>query len=452
MGGTPKQAPLARGIPWLGSIPELAIRGFVPMLGDFWRANGDFWRMRMGPRNVFAFVHPDAMRHVFKDRRENYVKGEAYDGFRLIVGDGLITLEGEAWAHRRRAAAPAFHRSSIEVLAPIFVDRATAFVERLRRRDEKNAPFDALAEMTRLTMDIAGRALFSVALDDSDSSAHALTAALEVANARGNTALAFPLEVPTPSNLRMRRALGILDEKMLAIVDHVRAQTSNERGKSVLDALSRFVDPDTGDKLDRRALRNEVVTFFIAGHETTALTLAWTLALLADAPDAVERLAEEVRSEFGDGPLHYDGLERLRYGRAVLDESMRLRPAVWCFARNTLEDDEICGYELKAGSMVMPLPLFTHRHPGFWESPLRFRPERFLDGSDAARHPFAFVPFATGPRACVGMHFAQIEMLAGLAAVVRAMRFTRTDRDTIGLDGQVTLRPTKRVMITPTFR
>lgn len=445
-----KQAPLARGVPFLGSIPELAIRGFVPMLSDFWRDNGDFFRMRMGPRNVFAFTHPDAMKRVFKDHRENYVKGEAYDGFRLIVGDGMITMEGDAWAHRRRAAAPAFHRPSIESLTPIFIERSEELVRRLRDRSDRDEPFDALAEMTRLTMDIAGRALFAMPLDDSES-AVALTRALEVANARGNTALALPLEVPTPSNLQMRRALATLDEKMLEIVDHVR-QKANSSGKSVLEALSRFVDPETGERLDRRALRNEVVTFFIAGHETTALSLSWTLSLLADEPEAVERIAGEIEGVFGGGPLHYEGLERLPFTRAVIDESMRLRPAVWCFARNTVEDDEICGYEVKAGSMIMPLPIFTHRHPEFWDSPLAFRPERFLDGETSGRHPYAYVPFATGPRACLGLHFAIIEMLAGLTAIVRAMKFSRADGERIGLDGQVTLRPLGAIRLRPTFR
>lgn len=434
-----RPAPMARGVPMLGLVPELVARGFIPMLRDLWRAHGDVWRMRIGPQEIIAFVHPDAMKRVLKDNRDNYVKGPSYDDFRLIVGEGLLTLEGQPWATRRRFAAPAFHRSSIRELTPLFVARARHMVETWRSRPDRAAPIDVFQEMTKLTMDIAGRAFFDRTVgDDADTSARALAEALEVGSERGNTALAAPISWPTPSNFRLRRALRELDRLMYEVVDGVPREEG--KSKSLLARMARAIDPDTGLALDRRALRDEAVTLFVAGHETTALTLTWAIELLSRHPEVVERIADEVAKVVGDGEPTYEQLERLAYTRAVIDEVLRLRPPAWSFGRDAVEADTLLGFHVPKASVIMPLPFFTHRHPEFWDEPALFRPERFL-GDVARRHPFAYVPFSSGPRACIGMHFSIIETLAILAVLAREVRIARPKGPELEVDAQITLRP-----------
>lgn len=432
--------PTAKGLPLVGLVPELIVRGFIPMLRDHWRAHGDFWRMELGGQSVLVFVHPDGMKRVLKDNRDNYVKGPSYDDFRLIVGEGLLTLEGAAWSNRRRFAAPAFHRSSVRELAPLFVQRAEAMIDAWRTRPDPSAPVDVFVEMTHLTMDIAGRAFFDRTVGDQDASARSLAEALEVSSERGNTALAAPLSWPTPSNRRLKRALRDLDRMMYEVVDDQRGKK-----KSLLARMANAVDPETGRMLERRALRDEAVTLFVAGHETTALTLTWAYDLLSRHPDVVENIANEVKRVVGDASPTYEQLERLEYTRAVVDEVLRLRPPAWSFGRDTVADDVISGFDVPAGTTIMPLPFFTHRHPAFWDAPSSFRPERFLGEAAKRQHPFAYVPFSAGPRACIGMHFSIIEALAVLTVLVQNVRLTRATPEMIELDAQITLRPKGKV-------
>ena len=440
-GGPSPLPPGPRGYPLIGNLPAVIRLGMPELLRQSWQQYGDVVRLHVAGRTMILLAHPDHVRHVLYDNRDNYYKGGTYDSFRLLSGNGLITSEGDFWKRQRRLAAPAFHNTAIAALGAIMTG---ASVDLLADWDAQ-APggaavrFDLHQEMTRITLRIVGESLFGQDLrGDMDLSAPAFAVALREVMERGSAGLAPPMWLPTPSNLRLRRALRVLDDLVYRIIEQQRRHPIEG---TLLAMFMAAVDEETGERMDDRQLRDEIITMYLAGHETTALALTWTWHLLSHHPAFYDHLEAELAEVLGGRVPTIADLPRLRYTRMVLEESMRLYAPVWSIARDVRADDEISGYRIPAGATVLLSQYVIHRRPDLWPDPDRFDPERFAPERVKARHKFAYFPFSTGPRVCIGNTFTLVEGTLILATVCQRYRMRAVVGPVVTPDIQATYRP-----------
>jgi cytochrome P450 len=411
-----RRPPGPRGLPPLGIAVDLLARGLLPPLEDAWRRYGDAVRIPLGTEEVLLFCDPDHVHHVLVANRWNYVKGVTFDNVRLLTGNGLLTSDGELWQKQRQHLQPGFHARRVDVMAQGFVAPATALADEWARR-APGAAVDVLTEMKKLTFRIATTSLFR--FDIGDDAMRAVASAFHAIAQRFTRVLfAPPLWVPTPDNLRLKRALRTLSGVIADLVEKRRRQPEDDVVTMMLGAR----DPDSGAPMPERQLYDEIVTLFLAGYETTAVTLTWTFALLAMNPEVEHRLIDELREVLGDRAPTVDDLPRLRYTRMLVEESLRLYPSTWLVARNAVADDVIGGWRVPAGSRVLLGCYFTHRNPLLWDQPERCDPERFLPERARERHKYAYYPFGGGARVCIGREFALLEGTTILATLARRFR------------------------------
>lgn len=447
--GRSPEIPGPPGIPLLGAIPSLLGGARFEFLLDCWRRYGDIFRLPLlsralarGPQQFVVVSHPDAIERVVRSRHDNYVKGSAYDPVRLLMGRGLLTSEGPAWVRQRKLIQPAFRRAAIREFLPT-MQRCTD--DMLARWQAQHA--GGVLELHGETMDLArriiGLTMFGTDLGaGSSTSARAVIEGLELIGRRTETPLSVPMAIPTPDNLRLRRAQRALDEIVHGVIARARRGDYDSPDPNILQAMIAARDEATGAAMTDAELRDEVLTLYIAGHETTALTLTWSLYHLATHPEVRLRVEAELERVLGDGVPTLEDLERLVYTRMVIDETLRLRPPAWLLAREVASGDELLGRRVEAGSHVLFYIWGAHRHPAFWgEAPEAFDPERFTAERAAARHPFAYLPFSAGPRGCVGKQFSLYESLLALAAVLRRFRLDWAGHQPLGFVAAPTVRP-----------
>jgi cytochrome P450 len=408
---------------------------------------GDVFRYQVGPYVFFLLSHPDHIKHVLQDHARNYPRSWFYNFVKLVLGEGLVTSEGAFWRRQRRLAQPAFHRQRIAALAGIMAEMTAAMLARWRGHAGTGQPLDVAAEMMRLTLGIAGQTLFST--DVSGEAAvvgQALPVAMAYINFRINHPIAWPVSVPTPRNLRFKKAMGALDRVVYGIIAQ-RRKEAKDRG-DLLSMLLLARDEETGEGMSDQQLRDEVITFLLAGHETTGVALSWIWYLLSQHPAVERRLRGEVATVLnGRTPTVHD-LPHLTYTRMVIEEAMRLYPPVWGIDREVLADDEVGGYHIPAKSVVVLSQFVTHRHPAFWDNPEGFDPERFTPERVAQRPRYAYFPFAGGPHQCIGNEFALMEAQLVVAMVTQTYRLQLMPGYRVEPDPIFTLRPRPGVVMT----
>jgi cytochrome P450 len=368
-------------------------------------------------------AHPAHVKRVLLDRQKNYPRSWVYDRTKVGPGEGLVTTEGAAWRRLRRMSQPAFDAQRVAAQAAMMTTMTAAMLGRwCAHARGGGGPLDVADEFMGLTLQIAGRALMGIDLEGQAARvAPAVTTALEYVEHRLNHRLYPHPVVPTPRNLRFRRAMSTLD----GLVYEIIAARRREAGRDTGDLLSMLLaarDETTGAGLTDRELRDQVFTFLIAGYETTAVALAWTAFALSGHAEADLRLREEVAGVLDGRAPTVDDLPRLAYTRRVIEEVLRLYPPVYAVARDALEDDEIGGYHIPAGSTIILSPYITHRHPEFWPGPDEFDPDRFTPDRSAGRPRFAWFPFLGGPHQCIGQEFAMMEIVIVVAMVAQAVR------------------------------
>jgi cytochrome P450 len=402
---------------------------------------GDVFRYRIGPMVFHQVAHPDGVKHALLDNQRNYPRSWIYGRTKVVVGEGLVTTEGAPWRRLRRLAQPAFHHRRIAALTGVMTDAIHAMLARWRGLASAGAPVDITAEFSRLTLNIVGRALLGIDLGgEADRIGAAVTESLDYLEYRVNTLIPTPAFIPTARNLRARRAIATFDTVVADILAARRREPDRDRG-DLLSMLMEARDEETGSGLSDREIRDQVVTFIGAGHETTAIALAWTFFLLAQHREADARLRDEVdRVLCGRVPM-VDDLPRLDYTRRAIEESLRIYPPVYGTVRDVREDDEIGGYRIPARTMVLLVPYVTHRHPEFWPDPERFDPDRFLPEAVAARPRFAWYPFLGGPHQCIGQEFAMMEATLAVAMIARAFHIRLAPGAEVEPRPMLTLRP-----------
>jgi cytochrome P450 len=418
----PRLAP--PGPPRSSALRMLAVmnRDRLGMMTSAAQMYGDAAKLPVGPKTLYFFNHPDHAKHVLADNAANYHKGIGLVHARRALGDGLLTSEGELWRKQRRVIQPAFQAKRIADQAGAVAQEAVLLVDRLRKY-EGAGPVDVVHEMTGLTLGVLGRTLLDTDLGAYGDIGAAFGVVQDQAMFELETLSAVPTWVPLPHQLRFRRAR----RELQGIVDELVAQRQSSVGERD-DVLSRLIistSQEADPRVGRERLRDELVTLLLAGHETTASTLSWTLYLLDQHPQVRQRLHEEALEVLGDRLPVYEDLHQLRYTGMVVEEVMRLYPPVWLLPRKALADDEVGGYHVPAGADVLISPYTLHRHPGFWEEPDRFDPERFNPDRRGDRPRYAYIPFGAGPRFCVGNHLGMMEATFVIAMLARDLRMDK---------------------------
>ncbi len=439
-------APEARGALVVGSFPALR-RDPIAFYLEIWRRHGDVVTYWLGPWRNTLIVRPEHVKHVLQDNHTGYAESWFYDKLVPLVGRGLLTSEGELWKRQRRLVQPAFQRERLARFAGTMVACAAAMLDRWEARAARAEPFDVAEQSTQLALEIAGRALLSIDLSDAAGEiGQALTVAFRHLAHKWSVLVDLPEWVPTPRNVRFRRALRAIERQIARVLAAERAGARGEAG-DLLCILLRAHGEGGEDAMSDAQLRDELLRMLIAGHETTANALAWTFYLLSKHPDARRRLEEEVETVLGGRPPAFEDLPRLEYATRVFEESMRLFPPAWGFSREAVAADEIGGYEIPAGTTVTLSPYLTHRHPEFWENPEGFDPDRFAPAAVAARPRFAYFPFGGGPRQCIGNAFATMEATIVLSMVAQRFRLDLVPGHPVEHEALATLRPRRGIFV-----
>lgn len=432
----PQTAPGPHGLPWFGSLFP-ALRDPISLFLQGRERYGDVVHFRFGPYDYYTVNDPDVVKHVLVDNAKAYTKSRNYLGLKVVLGDGLLTSEGDKWRKQRKLSQPAFHRDRLEGFARTMAQSTRDMLGRWTR-EGSTAVFDIHHEMMRLTFRIVGLTLFS---SDVDGDAKEVGAAMEVAmhwaNDYAESLVRVPPFVPTPANLRFKRAMKTIDDVVYRLIRERRQAA--DKGDDLLGMLMEATDDGTA--MNDQQLRDEVITMVLAGHETTANLLSWTFRLLSQHPDIERRVREEAVRVLGDREPGLEDVKPLDYTRRVLDEALRLYPPAWMFERQAVEDDVLGGYPIAKGSIVGFCPYVLHRHPGHWENPEGFDPDRFLPERSQKRPRYAYLPFGGGPRTCIGNHFAMMEAQIILAMVLREHRIELDPSHPVVLDPVITLRP-----------
>jgi cytochrome P450 len=399
-------------------LPEFRL-GRLEYLRQCARTFGDVVALRFAQRRILLVSHPDLIEEVLVTQNHNFIKHFALRLNPLLLGNGLLTSEGDFWLRQRRLVQPAFVRSRIAAYAPAMVAATLRLVAAWQPGQRR----DIHADMMKLTLDIAAQTLFHA---DAASQARDIAQAMHVLQScftvRFQGLVAVPLWLPTPGNLRLRRAVRRLDTIIFGFIRQ-RRQHPQDKG-DLLSLLLEARDADDGTRMTDRQVRDEAMTLFLAGHETTALVLSWTWYLLAMHPEAETRLLAELDEVLPGRLPAFGDVARLHYVEAVLLEAMRLYPPAYTIGREALADCHVGGYPVKKGTTILMSQWVVQRDPRFFEQPEAFRPERWL-GEAARKVPkFAYFPFGGGPRLCVGNTFALMEMALVLATVAPRFRFT----------------------------
>ncbi len=406
-----------------------------------WAAEyGDAVSMRIPGAAFMAVFSPEGIKHVLQTNAKGYSKQtRGYDKMRLFLGNGLVTSEGDFWKRQRRIAAPAFHRQRIEGFADTMVQATADMLDRWAQR-ATSSPLDVDRAMMKLTMRIASETLLGRDLSgEADAVGDALTFLTLNTNARIVRLLDVPLSVPTPENKRFLRETRVLDDLLNKVIAERRRDPAEHN--DLLSMLLAARDEETGEAMTDAQLRDEAVTIFAAGHETTSNALSWTLLLLARHPDVAKRLYDEVDRVLGVRAPSVADLASLPFTKCVIQESMRLYPPAWIMGRCALEDDVICGYHVAKGTQVLLSPWATHRHPRHWEDPEAFDPDRFTPARSEGRAQYAYFPFGGGPRICIGNAFAMMEAQLILAMVSQRYRLELAPGARVEPERGITLRP-----------
>lgn len=403
---------------------------------------GDLARFRVGPYRLVFVNHPDLVHEVLVAKDSSFAKGRILDQARDVFGQGLLTSEGDFHRRQRRLIQPVFHRRRIDTYAGIMAADAAAAAERWRDGET----LDMAREMTRLTLRIVARCLFSVDVEEEEARelGKALDALVETFSTVAVPWAGVLRKLPLPSARRSRQALVTLD----ALVYRLIAERRRTGGGEDLLALLLAARDEDGGAMDDKQVRDEVLTLFLAGHETTANALAWSWYLLASHPEAEARFHAEVDSVLGDRLPGATDPSSLPITRQVFAESMRLYPPAWAISRRAVEDFTLGGYPFPAGTGVLAAQWVAHRDPRFFPDPLAFRPERWTEDFEASLPKFAYFPFGGGPRICIGMGFAWMEGVLLLATIGRRWSMRLVPGARVEPSPRITLRPKDGVMVT----
>lgn len=426
---------------WLwGALPRLR-RDILGFFEDCFREYGDAVYFRVANRRAMLLSHPDDIEQVLVAENRHFVKNYAMRFLRPLLGRGLLLNEGPDWLRQRRLIQPAFLRPRVEEHIPAMV----ACTRQMLARWQPGRVVDFSAAMLRLTMTIGSRTLLGV---DAGGRFREVVQCLETVLddflRRMGRPLVLPPWVPTPGNLRLRRAIRRLDQILQQLIDRRRDEPASD---DALSLLVRARDEVDGGGLSDRQLRDEVMTLFLAGHETTANALTWTWHLLSQHPQVQAEVRREACQVLGEADPTPADLAHLKYTECVVREALRLYPPAYVIGRRPLADLTIGRHFIPAGTNVLMSQWIVHRDPRWFDDPLQFRPQRWADGLAGRIPKYAYFPFGGGPRLCIGNTFAMVEAVLVTAMIARRLLLAPTQDARVPLLPAVTLRPAVPILL-----
>jgi cytochrome P450 len=401
------------------------------------REHGDVVFLKFGPRSVYLLNNPDYIRDVLVTDNRNFVKSRGLEMAKKFLGEGLLTSEGDFHRRQRRLAQPAFHRQRINAYATVMAD----YGARARARWRTGQTLDIWQEMMRLTLAIVGKTLFDADVEDEANEIRmALTEIMQLFERVTSPFAGLLDKLPLPSNIRWRRAKRRLDSIIYRIIDERRA-SGEDRGDLLSMLLLAQDEEGDGSTMTDVQLRDEAMTLFVAGHETTANALTWTWYLLSQHPEVEATLHQEIDAALAGKLPAADDFRRLRYTEMVFAEAMRLYPPAWTLGRRALNDYQVNGHTIPAGSILLMSPWVMHHDPRYYPDPFRFEPERWTSEAREARPKFAYFPFGGGPRVCIGESFAWMEGVLLIATLAQQWKMRLASEQRVEPQPKVTLRP-----------
>jgi cytochrome P450 len=394
---------------------------------------GDVYRVFAPSRGVYNYVinHPSDIKRVLLSNHRNYTKGEGMDRVKILLGNGIMTSEGDFWRRQRRMMQPCFHRRVIDQFGRLIHGVNEKFAARWAARAAAGEAINLTDDVSELTLEIVLHSIFGTDLERLERQLGANP--FEVVAKEQNRDLKFAFRF---------RSLTKLVAELIE-----RRRREPEEHFDFLSMLMAARDRESDAPMSNKEMIDEVMTLIVAGHETTAAALTWAWYLISRHPETADRLEAEADAATA-GLLGLDAAESLRFTHQVLQEAMRLYPPGWLFTRRTIEADELGGFAIGPRTDVFISPYLLHRHPEFWSEPEEFRPERFAGVDAEERHKFAYIPFSVGPRHCIGENLAMFEMLVHVHTMSRRFRLTRADNQPIELEAQINLRPRSPLLMT----
>jgi cytochrome P450 len=417
----------------IGNIP-LASPDPLSIFTGWAREFGDIFYYRAAWLHIYFLNQPELIEQVLIGNYRNFLKDRVVRRSRWFFGEGLLTNEGDSWLRQRRLSQPAFHRERVTSYATLMTGYAEQMLATWRAGESR----DVHQEMMRLTLQIVVRALFNVEVQQADEISSAMNFVMR--NTTGIRLLFPPVAryLPTPQMIGFRRAVKRLDETVYSIITRHRAR--QEGSGDLLSMLMAARDED-GSRMSDKQLRDEVLTFLLAGHETTALALTWTWHLLAQYPEVEQKLHDELDHVLGGQFPKFSDLPALPFTERVIKESMRLYPPAWSLARTVISDFELHGYRIPAGANVVMSQWIVHRNPSYFPDPEKFDPDRWLSDRSQKLPRFAYFPFGGGPRRCIGSSFAMMEATLLLASIAQRFRLRALPQPPVVPIPSFTLRP-----------
>jgi cytochrome P450 len=401
--------------------------------------HGDIIYFKLGPQHAFFFNHPDHIKDVLITHHQNFIKGRALQRSKRLLGEGLLTSEGDFHLRQRRLAQPAFHRARIASYATVMTTYAACVASRWRDGET----LDISQEMMRLTLAIVGKTLFDADVEsEADEIGAALTTVMELFDLllMPFSELLEKLPVSLPYMKRFQKAKARLDATIYRIIEE-RRRSNEDRGDLLSMLLAARDEEGDGSQMSDLQVRDEVMTLFLAGHETTANALTWTWYLLSEHPEIEAKLHEELDTVLEGRQPTVEDVPRLRYTEMVLSESMRLYPPAWAVGRLALKDCEIGGYKIPAKALVLLSQYVTHRDARFFPEPTHFNPERWTTEMRESRPQFSYFPFGGGTRRCIGEAFAWMEGILLIATLAQHWRMNLVPDHRVETLPVITLRP-----------
>ncbi|MCS6871655.1 MAG: cytochrome P450 [Anaerolineae bacterium] len=421
------------------ALREIGRKGTLYFFYDLWREYGDLVRIQIGRNVSYLVVHPDHVQQVNVTHRNKYDKRASFEKARkLLLGNSLIVSTGDLWKRQRRLLSPFFTPRGIEQYLPIFISEAQKLCQHWERLAAQGEPIEMIEEMMRLTAAIIVRTLFGTTQESEvRRTTHDVDFLVAFLADTQIKPFSFPLWVPTKRNRLYRETRARIHAYIDSLIAERRALPVENYPNDMLSKLMLARDEETGAPIPDDLIREEAITMFFAGHETTARGLAFAWYALASEPEVEAKLHAEIDQVLGSGTPTVETLKQLPYTLQVLKETMRLYPPAPLYVRDVVEEDRMAGQTIQAGAQIILMPYCTHRHPDFWHEPSRYDPDRFLPEQEAARHPFAFHPFAAGQRICIGNNFALLEMhvLLSMLAARFAPRLKRGHQVELAVGG-----------------
>ncbi|WP_308189951.1 cytochrome P450 [Nostoc sp. XA010] len=428
----PRIPPEPKGHFIIGHIPEFQ-RDPIGFLSSCARKYGDFVRLRFGLQPVYLINHPDYIEEVLTNKSSHFQKPRIMQG--ILLGNGLLTSEKSFWHRQRRLTQPAFHRDRISAYGDVMV----AYTKRMLAKWQDGEIYDVQQEISHLTLSIVAKTLFDVDVaNETEKIVDTMKVLVDSFNARATSLFMLPERIPTPGNLRYLRSVQRLDKIVYSFIKQRRA--SNEDAGDLLSMLL-YAESEDGSQMTDQQLRDEIMTLFIAGYETTANALSWTWMLLSQHPEVESKLIEELQTVLGERSPTVADLPQLPYAEMIISESMRLYPPIWSIAREVVQECEIGGYILPAKTTVFMSQWVMHRDPRFFDRPDVFNPDRWTEDLIKRLPTFAYFPFGGGPRVCIGKRFAIMEMVLLLVTIAQKFRLTMVPGHPIAFPPAALLRP-----------